>query len=375
MKKVIHIITGLNNGGAEAVLYRLCTSDKKCEYIVISLMDEGKYGPLLENSGIKVYCLNMPQGKVTINGLWKLFKITREQKPDIVQTWMYHGDFIGGIAAKLAGAKNIFWNVRNSTLESGKSKRSTIVITKICAFFSKFIPKKIIYCAKKAKEVHEAIGYEKDKTVIINNGYDLKKFYFDENKRKDFRSEIGIKDDENLIGMVARFDPQKDHLNLINAMRLVKKEGFDFKLILVGKDMDKNNQTILENIKKNQLINDTILLGQQSDIPMVMNGLDLHILSSSAEAFPNVVAEAMACETPCVATDVGDAKLIVGKTGWIVPPKNSKSLADAIIEALKEKQNYPKKWLERKKACRDRIVENFSIEKMIENYHRVWFEE
>jgi len=374
LKKIIHIITGLNDGGAEAVLYRLCLSDKTSRHIVISLMDEGKYGSMLKVARVEVHCLNLPAGKVSFSALWRLYQLIRKKKPDRVQTWMYHADLIGGVIAKLAGIQQIYWNVRQSDLEPGKSKLSTIWVVKTCAMISSWIPKKIIYCAHKAKAVHEALGYKQDKAEIIGNGYDLKQFSFDTGLKTAFRAEMGLSDDENLIGMVGRYDPQKDHASLITALGLVKKAAFNFKMVLIGKDLDANNQVILNHIRDNQLTENVVLLGQRIDIPTVMNGLDLHVLSSLSEGFPNVLAEAMACGTPCVTTDVGDAAIIVGETGWVVPPKDPQALAGAIMEALKEKQLNHKTWLERKASCRHRIVENFSIENMIEGYHQVWSE-
>lgn len=372
--KVLHIITGLNNGGAEGVLYRLCKYDNQAEHIVVSMMDEGKYGSMLKFAGVDVHCLNMPQGRVSLSGLWRLFKLLRQHKPDVVQTWMYHADLIGGVVARLAGVKHVFWNVRHTTLEPGKSKRSTILVAKACAFVSGWIPKKIVYCAHEAKVVHEALGYKKGKAEIIGNGYDLTQFSIDSGASIAFRSEIGLSVDENLIGMVGRYDPQKDHANLINALGLVRNADYNFKLVLIGRDLDANNQTLLNHIRDNRLTENVVLLGQRTDIPVVMNGLDLHVLSSSfGEAFPNVLAEAMACGTPCVTTDVGDAALIVGNTGWVVPPKDPQALANAIMQAMQEKLENHQAWLNRRQACRERIVENFSIEKMIDGYHRVWF--
>lgn len=104
-----------------------------------------------------------------------------------------------------------------------------------------------------------------------------------------------------------------------------------------------------------------------------MNGFDLFVLSSVSEAFPNVLNEAMACGTPCITTNVGDAAVIVGDTGWVVPPKDPQALAKAMLEAMEEQQDNPQAWQARKKACRERIVNNFSIKKMVESYHQVWF--
>mgnify|MGYP001091064845 FL=1 len=115
------------------------------------------------------------------------------------------------------------------------------------------------------------------------------------------------------------------------------------------------------------------LLGQNDDIRQVMNGLDIYVQSSSyGEGFPNVVAEAMACGTPCVVTDVGDAGFIVGKNGWVVPPKDPTKLANAIKKAISEiGSNY---WSKRRNKARSRIKENFNITKMIKCYNNLWIE-
>ena len=374
MKKIIHIITGLNNGGAEGVLYRLCQYDKKNEHIVISLSDKGKYGSLLEKNNIKVHCLNMQRNRISLVSLWWLFTFLRQQKPNIVQTWMYHADLIGGVFAKLAGIKSVFWNVRHSTLEPGKSKRSTIWISKACTYISSWVPNKIVYCAYESKVVHETLGYTPSKAEIIGNGYDLSHFNVDITARTSFRSEVGVTNEDILVGMIGRFDPQKDHANILRALSLVKKTGYTFKLVLIGQGMDSHNQSLLNLIRENQLKEHVTLLSQREDIPTVMNGIDLHVLSSSfGEAFPNVLAEAMACGTPCITTNVGDAALIVDRTGWAVPPKQHQALANSIIEAINEKETNEQAWLQRKKDCRRRIVANFSIEKMVSRYHQVWF--
>jgi glycosyltransferase involved in cell wall biosynthesis len=368
--KILNIITGLNNGGAEAVLYRLCVHDSNYKHIVISLMNEGKYGRLLKEAGVVVHCLNMPAGRVTLSGLYKLFKLIRKLKPNVVQTWMYHADLIGGVMARLAGIKNVFWNIRNSTLEPEKSKYSTILVNKLCAKLSKRVPKGIVCCAKKSVEVHGSVGYEISKMTVIFNGYDFSKFCVIPNSQAQLKKELG--DVFPLIGMVARFHPPKTHFDLLDAFTIVKKTGVPHKLVLVGKDINTSNIALIQKIELLGLKDEVLLLDQRSDIPAIMNSLDLNILSSSSEGFPNVLAEAMACSTPCVTTDVGDAAFIVGDTGWVVPPKNPQALAKAILIALNEKQADPSAWISRKVACSKRIVDNFDIETMVEKYHQVW---
>lgn len=373
MKRIIHIITGLSDGGAEAVLYRLCHHDKENQHIVISLIDKGKYGPLLEDIGVQVYCLNMPAGKIRFSALIKLYKLIRQLKPDVVQTWMYHADLIGGIIARLAGVKNIVWGVHHTTLVKGESKRSTILIAKINALISSFIPRKIIYCAEKSRQVQESIGFRPKIGHVVPNGYNIDDFKPDLDAGMAFRQEVGLADEKFLIGHVGRYHPFKDYPTLVNAVSLLTKEKSALKVVMVGGDLTTDNTQLNQLIKDNICTERITLLGRRNDITAVMNGFDLFVLSSVSEAFPNVLNEAMACGTPCITTNVGDAAVIVGDTGWVVPPKNPQALAKAMLEAMGEQQDSPQAWQARKKACRERIVNNFSIKKMVEGYHQVWF--
>lgn len=115
------------------------------------------------------------------------------------------------------------------------------------------------------------------------------------------------------------------------------------------------------------------MLGQRNDIPDIMCAIDLYIMPSFSEAFPNVLSEAMLCETPCISTDVGDAKYIVGNTGWIVPIRDPIAIADAYEKAFNSWQDR-KKWKNRQRNCRKHIKDNYSIEKMVVNYNKTWNE-
>lgn len=369
---VLHIITGLGGGGAEAVLFRLCTHDTQNRHHVISLMDSGKYGPLLEKAGVRVTTLDMPRGRVTLSGVRRLWKLVRREKPDVIQTWMYHADLVGGGTAWLAGARNIVWGLRHSTLDPVESTRGTILVTSLCARLSRYVPRQIVCCAEKAREVHSALGYDAGRMRVIPNGYDLSVFRPDPEAGAALRAELGIGREQPLIGFAARFDPQKDHATLLNALALLKVQGRAPMCLLAGSGLTADNAAIIGMIEDLDLTGEVRLLGRRNDISAFMNALDLHVMSSAfGEGFPNVLAEAMACGTPCVSTDVGDAAIIVGDSGWIVPPRDATALADAIALAL-TKLDRPD-WGTRKAAAREHVKTNFSITRMVDNYRDIWF--
>ena len=369
--KVVHIITSLGDGGAEHTLFKICKHDISNKHIVISLKSPGKYFSLLRSLGIKVYCLNFKF--YSIYKFLMLINLLRSLKPDIVQTWLVHADLIGGVAAQLAGIKNIIWNIRYSNFKIGKAKLKTILIIKLLTKLSFLIPELILIVSKKAKKIYEIEGYDKRKFKFIPNGYDLSYLKPNIRQKKIFKKKNKFKKQVPLIGNVARYDPKKDHINLLNALSLLRYKKIDFFCFLVGSKINKNNIRLVSEIKRLKLSKYIKLLGQNNNILQVMNGLDLYIQSSSyGEGFPNVVAEAMACGTPCVVTDVGDASFIVGKTGWIVPPNNSNKLAKALEEAINEVTT--KKINERQGKARSRIRKNFDLSKMLKSYNKSWYQ-
>lgn len=370
--KVVHVIASLDAGGAEAALYSLCFNSKKdVDNIVICLQSEGKYGPLLIADGIKVRTLGMSRGSFSFRSFIYLFRLIRQYKPDTVQTWMYHADLLGGLAAKFAGVKRIIWGVHNTNLIPGVNKRSTIFVSKVCSYLSYIVPSKIVCCANKSLQVHAEANYRKSIMTVINNGYDTNNFNFNQYQANIFLAEIGQLKKLPLLGCVGRFDPAKDHRNLLDALALLVQRGVAFRCCLVGNEMTQDNTLLAGLISALGLNEHVILLGLRSDIPAVMSALDIHILSSVAEAFPNVLCEAMACGTPCVTTDVGDAAIIVGDTGWVVPAKDAEKLADAIVASI-ECYRDSKSWEKRSADCRERIVSNFSVDKMVCSYLQVW---
>ena len=369
---VLHVITGLTEGGAESSLYQLCQNDRHNVHRVVCLMDAGQYGPRFDAAGIEVVYLNMPRGRVTFAGLWRLWRTLRELRPDVVQTWMYHANLVGGVMARLAGIKAICWGIHHSDLRPGGTGRSTIWVAKACGALSRVVPSRIVSCSQHAAEVHCRLRYSAMKFVVVPNGYNLTLLTPDAEARTRVRHEWGVDADMPLFGMVARFNPQKDHANLIAALAQLKGLGWDFRCALVGGEVDTDNDELVRLLEDHGVRDRVLLVGLRSDIPAVMNALDVLVLPSRfGEAFPNVLSEAMACGTPCVSTDVGDAAFIVGDTGWIVPPGDPRALADQLAMVLGERADSAA-WQARKRRAHQRVADAFSVQRMIDGYSASW---
>jgi glycosyltransferase involved in cell wall biosynthesis len=372
--KILHIITGLTQGGAESALYRLTTyeQDNSIEHIIVSLVDLGVYGHQFQQKGIQVHMIGMPRGIPTFKGLVKLFYLIKNVNPNIIQTWMYHSDLIGGIIAKLAGYNNIIWGIVHFNLEKDVTNYSTRCTAKLCAILSNYIPKKIVSCSESSTLVHIKIGYSASKFIYIPLGFDTNQLNRDDNSGMILRNKWKLQNNTIIFGCLGRWNPQKDHNNLLNAFSIVKKIYPNVYCILGGREIDKDNLDLKKLIDASDSIKDNILLeGVIDKIPSFMNAIDIHILPSIGEAFPNVVAEAMSCETACIVTDVGDASKIVDKFGWVVPPGNSDILASAMTEAI-NLMNDKIKWEELRKKSRIRICENYSMDRMLSKYRSTW---
>jgi len=369
--KILHVISNLGDGGAEGVLFRLVTADKKFNHVVISMDGSGKYGPMMESCGVDLFVLNMGQWRLLYKNIFLLFKLIRQVKPDVLQTWMPHADLVAGVIGRLTGLKSIFWGVRHSSLDREKANGLTVKIVRVNSWLSNYVPSGIISCAQSAADIHIKHGFPSEKMSVVYNGFDTSKFRVDDKKRCDFRGSISVEEGEFLIGMVARYDPQKNHFGLLHSLQLLTKQGYGFKCVLVGSGLTHENLTLSQKIKELGLQEIVILTGQCLDVSSVMNGIDLHVLPSVyGEAFPNVVAEAMACGTPCLATDVGDASNIIGDTGWIVKAGDCMALANGIQNACNEWRSG--NWLKRSLSARERIKNHFGLQLMVDSFHRIW---
>jgi len=368
----MHVISALYTGGAEKMLLKLLSTMDRGEFdpVVLSLRDHGTMGARIEEQGIRVLDLGMRGSLPTLNEIWRLRKIVRQLHPDLIQGWMYHGNLASWLAARMvSGQVPMAWNIRHTPYDMSEEKHATAYAIRIGAKLSS-TPCRILYNATVSARMHEKLGYNPDRTVVVPNGFDCDQFRPSIEARVGLKRELGISDDTALIGMVARYHPMKDHSNFIRAAGMLAAQRANMGFVLVGKGLDPGNGELGQAIGQQGLSSRVHLLGERHDIPNITAGLDIATSSSAwGEAFPNVVGEAMACGVPCVVTDVGDSSDIVGDTGVVVSPRDSAALAAGWAKLLDLGHEQR---LCMGAAARKRVVENYSLACVARRYEAMY---
>lgn len=372
--KILHVIAGLSMGGAQMMLYKLLAHADRTAFgaEVISLADVGPLDRKIRALGVPVRVLGMRPGVPNPLGVHRLVRWLRQDPPHLIQTWMYHADLIGGLAAKLAGGIPVAWNIRHTNLDPKGNKRSTLWTIRACAWLSRRLPARIVCCSESSRQVHAALGYAADEMIVIPNGFDLAAFRPDPVARWSVRQELGIPEEAPLIGLVGRFNAQKDHCTFVRAAARLHAERREVHFLLCGDGVTPENTELAEWIKESGIRDRCHLLGRREDTPRLTAALDIATTTSAyGEGFPNVIGEAMACGVPCVVTDVGDSALIVDDTGRVVPPRDPSALAEAwhaLVRLGVEGR------VQLGLAARHRIEEHFSLPVIVARYQRLYEE-
>lgn len=362
MKKIIHIITGLGSGGAEHMLYKLLkySDENKYYHEVISLTDKGIYGGKIEELGITVHSLNLNKKNV-ISSIIKTRKISK--KFEIIDTWLYHADIFGFLIGRVLLRKKLIWNIRHSNLDKDANTSKILKIVKMNSKISKHV-NLITYNSNEALNNHVNFGYDDNRSIIIPNGFELDKFKFDLDNRINLREDLGFKKKDKVIITVGRWNIQKDYYTLLKSLDRLREQNNNFTMVMVGTDLDNSNKELLSLINKYELNDKILLLGRQNNIPALLSAADIYVSSSLGESFSNAIGEAMACELPCVVTDVGESKLMVGETGKVVDSGDYIGLSNELLNYI----NNPK--LDRNEEARNRVIENFNIKTISKDFEK-----
>ncbi len=368
----MYIINDLSIGGAEMMLYKLLTETdrERFEPIVLSLIDRGALRERIEKLGIAVHSAGMKPGLPSPMGLWRLIRLMRRVKPDLILGWMYHSCLAAQIARLfLPQHTPIIWSIHYSISSLASEKKLTAAVIRICSLLSK-LPAHLIFVSRASQSQHEPLGYCLDQSSVIPNGINETEFIPSSDARSSVRSELGLADDALLIGITGRYHPMKDYANFLKAAELISTKHPEIQFLLVGRGVDQENQELLRQIRELGLERQTHLLGERNDLPRLAAALDIFSLASAyGESFPNVIGEAMACEVSAVVTDVGDAVLIVGDAGKVVPPRDPGALAGAWKEII---DIGPEGRRVLGRAARSRVIEHFTLKSVVARYDALY---
>lgn len=366
--RVLHVIDGLGAGGAETLLYRVVAAQSDVEHVVVCLGERDWYSNRIEVLGVPVHHL----GKLSLlsapSAVLALCRLIKQTRADVVQGWLYRSNVLSSLAAVAADVPSV-WSIHCASLSPFKLR--TRLFVRSTGVAAGWLPDFIINCSARSAELHGRFGYSKARGMVIHNGYDASEFFPDESGRQKVRKDLGIEADTFLLGTISRWNAFKNIPNLIAAATTVSLSGVPIKCLLIGSGLEPTNGDLMRTFGLGRA--DLFLpLGRRTDIAALARAIDLHVLSSLSEAFPNTVAETMLAGTPNVVTDVGESALIVGETGWVVPPRDPRKLAAAIEAAYREWKERPDQWQRRRVSARERVARNFSFEKMAKAYHDVW---
>ncbi len=344
MLKVLRIITRLNIGGPSVHTILLSEGLSKegfKTYLVVG--NEGDNEGSLRNEALKrninlIFIPELQRGISVIMDIvafFKLIKIIRKIRPDIIHTHMAKAGMIGRLCAWLCGVDIIIHTFHGHVLHSYFGKIKTLFFIFIERLLS-LISTRIITLTENQKDEILKFGIgNKDKVVVIPLGLSLEKFYNMPEKRGLLRKELGISD-KPLVGTIARLVPIKDIGTFLEAARIVKEEIKDCTFVIAG------DGELREELEK-KVINlgiqkGVFFLGFRDDLDIIYADLDCFVLSSLNEGLPVAIIEAQASGIPVVATDVGGVSILVSpEVGILVPPRNANSLAKGIMNILLNK--------------------------------------
>lgn len=363
--KILHVITGLGQGGAERMLLRLLEHGRQSwDQRVLTLSPEGELGAIARTIADDVSSLNLSKNRFSPYSILTALRHVRNWGPDVMVTWLYHSDIVGIPLKQICRGVPLVWNIRCADMDMRHYSRTSRLLTKVLPWFSSF-PDVVVTNSMAGRLAHSRQGYRPRRWEFIPNGFDCEKFWPDDGCRRHQRATWGVPgDDPCVVGYVGRFDHTKDLWSLLSAYKKATQWHNGLWLVAAGRGIEAGNPALSAMCGELNLPMDRVrLLGSVPDPSSLYPAFDILGLSSRSEGFPNVVGEAMLCGVPVAATDVGDVRLILDGTGMVVGPGDVDGLAIAMA-SLMEQVN-PAKRVE----VREKIVSRFQIKNVVERYN------
>lgn len=372
MKTIVFVTTELSPGGAEIMLQRLVTRLDRNRFspkIITLKPKDRRITPGVEARGIPVHSLGLSTGRPSLKALRRLRRLLRTLEPDVIQGWMYHGNFAATLAT-LGTLRSVplYWSIHHSLYSLSEESLSTRLVLAISRLLARRASA-IAYVSSASARHHEARGFPARLTVFTPNGFDTESFKPSESARREARRELGIKPEDVVIGSLSRYIPLKDYATFFAAAGLLARKHPEACFLLMGHGVHERNGKLMEAVREQGLESRIHLLGHRPDTHRLLPAMDIMTNSSYSEAFPLSVGEAMASALPCVATDVGDTALLMGDTGVLVPPRNPEAIYKAWVELIEAGPLV--RWSLGRRARR-RIIDHFTLEATVRRYEALY---
>lgn len=369
MVHVVHCITGLQVGGAELALARLVGDMDPNRFTthVVALGPDGPVGAQLREAGHRVTALGATDARATVRAASRLVRLLRAERPDVVQTWLYHSDVLAGLVARALRTPAVVWSLRSSDLHPDAFKAGTTRVAHLEARLSGRVPHAIVCGSEAARRFHEHLGFASDRMLVIPNG--VERPVLPAGTRERVRTQLGLPPNAPVLVRLGRLHPHKDYPGLLTALGSLAQRYPELHVVLAGDGLVRDDPALAALVAATGMSERIHLLGRRDDVPQLLAAADLSCSSSTGEGFPNAVAEAMAARLPVVTTDVGDSAHVVGDTGFVVPPRDPAALAAALAQAL---DMAPEERARRATAARRRVEEHFPVDLMARRHEELY---
>lgn len=375
--KILHFTTTMGGGGAETMLCNVVENmlTSGVDSVVVSTTNSEGDNSLVERISTSANFYNLGVNSLASVAMVRRFwNVLVTEKPDVVQTWMHSSGIVAGTIARICGVKNVVWGIhsRDLLVEEGTPKWREFTMRSLLSSFSKFVPRRIVSCSQVGLETHrDHLGYPNKKLIWIGNGIDTSRFKPDQAERKRWRNQLGIPKDAKVLGFVGRMDPIKDLETFLKAAKQLQTERPDAHIVICGIDEHEIYESVKRSAESLPDHSRVHWLGFQPGVESIYPAFDVIALTSLSEAYPMTLIEAMACGVPCVSTDVGDAKLILGDHGKVVPTRKPSAVLGAVQELLSLSEEDSQTLREN---CRESSIARFGLSECAEQYRKLYEE-
>ncbi len=362
--KLVFLIRSLAIGGAERQLAELAKSldPNRFDVTVLCFYGGGQFANDLIEANIPVLSLDK-KGRWDLAGFGvRLVKYLRHLQPDILHSYMTGSNLVAALAKAALPKVKIVWGVEAAYVDH-KQYGWLEQVTSRAEILLSFVPRLIIFNSFAGRDYHLSAGFSGSHAIVIQNGIDMARFRPDPIARAQLRSDWNIPSDAFLIGLSGRLDPIKDHPTFLKAAALFAQHNRGARFVCIGDGHSSYLQRLQTLAKELDLTDKVVWAGFVKNMVGAYNALDLCCSASHSEGTSNAIAEAMSCGIPCVVTDVGDSRYIVGNTGVLVPPRDPEAMAVGWSAMRHQIHQQP----QLSSLVRQRIQQHLSLAQLVNN--------